>query len=87
MASIPVPITRRGGALSGLVDILTTVDHKKIGIVYIVSSFIFFLMSGLLALGIRTQLAVPNNAFMPQEAYNMVFTMHGTGMIFLFVIP
>ena len=87
MASIPVPITRRGGALSGLVDLLTTVDHKKIGIAYIVSSFVFFLLSGLLALGIRTQLAVPNNTFMPQEAYNMVFTMHGTGMIFLFVIP
>ncbi|MBX7214673.1 MAG: cbb3-type cytochrome c oxidase subunit I [Thermoflexales bacterium] len=87
MASIPVPVTRRGSALGGLIDILTTVDHKKIGLVYIVSSFIFFILSGLLALGIRTQLAVPNNTFLPPEAYNMVFTMHGTGMIFLFVIP
>src|SRR6185437_9910863 len=66
---------------------LTTVDHKKIGILYMISSLIFFLVGGLLALLIRTQLAVPNNTFLGPGSYNEVFTMHGTIMIFLVVMP
>ncbi|TAM79364.1 MAG: cytochrome ubiquinol oxidase subunit I, partial [Chloroflexota bacterium] len=70
-----------------LYDWLTTTDHKKIGIMYITSSFIFFLVGGVLALGIRTQLWVPHNTFLSPALYNEVFTMHGTTMIFFFVMP
>ncbi|MGH2466439.1 MAG: cytochrome c oxidase subunit I, partial [Candidatus Limnocylindrales bacterium] len=70
-----------------LYDWLTTTDHKKIGIMYITTSFIFFLVGGVLALGIRTQLWVPHNTFLSPALYNEVFTMHGTTMIFFFVMP
>jgi cytochrome c oxidase subunit 1 len=66
---------------------LTTVDHKRIGIMYIYAAFFFFLVGGLEALAVRTQLAVPNNTFMSPEEYDQVFTMHATTMIFLFVMP
>ncbi len=72
---------------SALVEWLTTVDHKKIGILYFWTSLAFFLIGGLLALLIRTQLIVPENTFLGPEAYNEVFTMHGTIMIFLVVMP
>jgi cytochrome c oxidase subunit I len=83
MASIPIPAHRK----SLLVDLLTTVDHKKIGVMYMVASFVFFIFSGVLALIIRTQLAAPGLKIIDQNLYNQVFTMHGTGMIFLFTIP
>ncbi len=66
---------------------LTTVDHKRIGILYMMTSLTFFLIGGLLALLIRTQLAVPNNTLLGPDTYNQVFTMHGTIMIFLVVMP
>jgi cytochrome c oxidase subunit I len=73
---------------SGLYEWVTTTDHKKIGILYIVNSFIFFFIGGLLAMGIRTELAQPGIQFVPnEEVYNQLFTMHGTIMIFLFIIP
>jgi cytochrome c oxidase subunit I len=72
---------------SGLYEWLTTTDHKKIGILYVVNSFIFFLLGGILALGIRTELALPGVQFVDGEVYNQLFTMHGTTMIFLFIIP
>ena len=72
---------------SGLYEWLTTTDHKKIGILYVVNSFIFFLLGGLLALGIRTELALPGVQFVDGEVYNQLFTMHGTTMIFLFIVP
>lgn len=84
MASISIPVEKRKSAL---VDWLTTVDHKKIGIVYMGLSFSFFVFSGLLALAIRAQLAAPGMKIISQEFYNQAFTMHGTGMIFLFTIP
>src|SRR5579863_4571296 len=64
-----------------------TTDHKKIGIMYIVTAFFFFLAGGTEALLIRTQLAEPNGKVLSPEIYNQVFTMHGTTMIFLFVMP
>jgi cytochrome c oxidase subunit 1 len=76
-----------GPQLSGILDYLSTVDHKKIGIMYLYATFIFFLIGGLLALLVRLQLASPANTFLTQTVYNQVFTMHGTTMIFLFVIP
>jgi cytochrome c oxidase subunit I len=66
---------------------LTTVDHKKIGIMYFVSSFIFLLMGGLQALAIRTQLATPEGTFVSADLYNQIFTMHGLTMIFFGVMP
>src|SRR3954469_22691464 len=73
---------------SGLYEWVTTTDHKKIGILYIVNSFIFFFLAGLLALGVRSELAVPGLQFVHDEnVYNQLFTMHGTAMIFLFIIP
>jgi cytochrome c oxidase subunit 1/cytochrome c oxidase subunit I+III len=66
---------------------LTTVDHKKIGILYIVTSGIFFLIGGLEALVMRIQLAKPENDWISPQAYNELFTMHGTTMVFLVVMP
>jgi cytochrome c oxidase subunit 1 len=73
---------------SALYEWLTTTDHKKIGILYIVNSFIFFFIAGVLALGVRAELAVPGLQLVTDEGvYNQLFTMHGTAMIFLFIIP
>ena len=66
---------------------ITTVDHKRIGILYGVSAFIFFLIGGIEALLIRLQLAVPNNTVLDAKTYNEMFTMHGTTMIFLAIMP
>lgn len=71
----------------GLLDWLTTTDHKKIGILYIVTTMAFFLVGGIEALLVRTQLAQPDMKFLTPEQYNQFFTMHGTTMIFLFIIP
>jgi cytochrome c oxidase subunit I len=68
----------------GIIDWLTTVDHKKIGILYIFTAFAIFLAGGVLALLIRTELAEPGLQTMDLNTYNQVFTMHGTLMIFLF---
>ena len=72
---------------SWVIDWLTTVDHKKIGILYIVNSFLFFFAAGILALVIRSELAVPGMQFLDHDTYNQAFTMHGTIMLFLFIIP
>jgi cytochrome c oxidase subunit I len=73
---------------SGLYEWVTTTDHKKIGILYLVNSFIFFLVGGILALLVRTELAQPGLQVLTDEhVYNQLFTMHGSVMIFLFVIP
>jgi len=77
----------RPTAKTGLVSWLTTVDHKKIGMLYGGFAILFFLIGGLEALMIRTQLMVPNNRFISAQLYNELFTMHGTTMIFLAVMP
>src|SRR5581483_2922493 len=66
---------------------LTTTDHKLIGVMYIVTGFFFFLVGGMEALLIRTQLAQPDGKVLSPEQYNQIFTMHGVTMIFLFVMP
>jgi cytochrome c oxidase subunit I len=71
----------------GIVGWLTTADHKKIGILYMVTAFGFFLLAGLLGELIRTQLAVPDNTFASREVFNEWFTMHGSIMLFLFAGP
>jgi cytochrome c oxidase subunit 1 len=65
----------------------TTTDHKKIGILYMVTTFVFFLLGGIEALLMRLQLGLANNNLVTPETYNQLFTMHGTTMIFLFVVP
>jgi cytochrome c oxidase subunit 1 len=72
---------------STLYEWVTTTDHKKIGIMYIINSFLFFFLGGLLALGVRVELAQPGLQFVTDQTYNEIFTMHATFMIFLFVIP
>src|SRR6476469_10716183 len=72
---------------SALYEWLTTTDHKKIGIMYLINSFLFFFIAGIFALGIRAELAQPGLQFVNDQTYNQAFTMHGTIMIFLFVIP
>src|SRR5262249_46975548 len=72
---------------SGLWSWITTVDHKRIGALYGVTAFVFFLLGGLEAMLIRIQLARPGNHFVSPDFYNQLFTMHGTTMIFLAVMP
>src|SRR5262252_6858156 len=81
-ATAPRAVRRRGiGAW------LTTTDHKKIGLMYIVSTFAFFLLAGVAALLVRLQLALPESPPFQDETYNQVFTTHATVMLFLFIIP
>ncbi|WP_019416074.1 cytochrome c oxidase subunit I [Paenisporosarcina sp. TG20] len=68
-------------------DYLTTVDHKKIAILYLIAGGIFFIIGGIEAMLIRIQLAVPDNDFVAAGLYNQILTMHGTTMIFLAAMP
>jgi len=71
----------------GLWSWVTTVDHKRIAVLYGLTALAFFLVGGIEALLIRVQLAQPNNTFLTAASYNALFTMHGTTMIFLVVMP
>jgi cytochrome c oxidase subunit 1 len=73
--------------LEVLHDWVTTVDHKKIGLMYIGYALIFMLIGGFQALLMRIQLAVPNNTFVSPQVYNRLFTMHGTTMVFFVGMP
>lgn len=77
----------RPTATTGWASWFTTVDHKRIGILYGVTAFVFLLIGGLEALFIRLQLAAPNLQVIGAETYNQLFTMHATTMIFLAVMP
>ena len=80
----PVRETVKGNAFA---RILRTTDHKTIGLMYLVTSFIFFLIGGALALLMRAELAQPNLQFLSNEQFNQLFTMHGTIMLLLFATP
>jgi cytochrome c oxidase subunit 1 len=71
----------------GLIGWITTVDHKRIAVRYIVTALVFLILGGLEAAAIRTQLARPENRFLGPDLYNQIFTMHGTTMMFLFAVP
>src|ERR687897_1588060 len=77
------PTWREGRVLAWV----TTVDHKRIGILYIVTAFGFFLAAGVMALLMRAQLAQADSSIVTQDSYNQLLTVHGTSMIFLFVVP
>jgi cytochrome c oxidase subunit 1 len=81
-----VPAARRG-ARGGIVSVVTTTDHKVIGILYIVTAIGFFVLSGILALLIRAELLAPGLQVVDRSTYNQLFTMHGTGMVFFFAAP
>jgi cytochrome c oxidase subunit I len=66
---------------------ITTTDHKRIGIMYMVTTFVFFCLGGVEALMIRLQLGAPENTLVTPQVYNQLFTMHGTTMVFLFIVP
>jgi cytochrome c oxidase subunit I len=72
---------------AGLVEWIVTVDHKRIGLLYVGASLLFFLAGGVLAMFIRAELAAPGLQVMGEVSYNQAFTMHGTLMIFLFSVP
>jgi cytochrome c oxidase subunit 1 len=82
---IPAPAAEeRQPSRGGLVDWVTTVDHKRIGILYIFTSVAIFLLAGIFALVVRMELARPSLGVLSEGGYNELFTMHGTMMIFLF---
>nr|WP_273944273.1 cytochrome c oxidase subunit I [Kutzneria chonburiensis] len=78
---------RRQPKGSALEETLFTTDHKRIGVMYLVTTFGFFLVGGALALLMRTELAQPGLQFLSQEQYNQLFTMHGTIMLLLYATP
>jgi len=91
--TLPVPgsldtMPSRGATLlEWLHSWVVTVDHKKLGILYVVYALFFLLVAGSEAIAIRIQLAIPNNHFISPEVYNEMFTMHGTTMVFLVGMP
>ena len=92
MTAITAPVPRarfaaRWDKNRGVLGWITTVDHKKIAIMYLYTTFFFFLVGGVMALLVRIQLAEPQNRFLTPAQYNQIFTMHGTTMIFLWIIP
>lgn len=80
-------VFRRPRATTGFWSWITTVDHKRIGVMYGYTAFVFFIIGGIEALLIRLQLAQPNGNFLTASEYNGLFTTHGVTMIFLFVMP
>ncbi len=72
---------------SGIWSWMTTVDHKRIGLLYLYAAFFFFILGGLEAVLIRMQLQGPNGQLLSADAYNQLFTMHGTTMVFLVIMP
>src|SRR5919108_6653210 len=72
---------------TGFIGMLRTVDNIPIAQRYLATGFMFFLLGGLLAALMRIQLGTPDNTFLDADTYNQIFTMHGTTMMFLFVIP
>src|SRR3954454_15942628 len=76
---------RRKG--SRFLDLIGTTDHKTIGLMYLVTSFLYFFAAGFMALLIRAELGRPGLQFLSPEQYNQLFTMHGTIMLLLFATP
>ncbi|MCO1574163.1 cytochrome c oxidase subunit I [Crossiella sp. SN42] len=86
-APVPVRPVHRRPPGSALLSLLRTTDHKQIGILYLVASFGFFLIGGVMALLMRAELGLPGMQFLSSEQYNQLFTMHGTVMMLLYATP
>ncbi len=86
MSAIDQPWAEAGEP-RGLLAWLTTTDHKKVGVMYMTSAFVFFLVAGLFALIMRGELSVPGLQLVDYDTYNQLFTMHGTAMLFFFATP
>ncbi|WP_028662949.1 aa3-type cytochrome oxidase subunit I [Saccharomonospora halophila] len=86
IATRPYP-ARESVKGSFLLRLFRTTDHKQIGIMYLVTSFAFFMVGGAMAMLIRTELAQPGQQFLSQEQYNQLFTMHGTVMLLFYATP
>ncbi|MYQ49201.1 cytochrome ubiquinol oxidase subunit I, partial [Streptomyces sp. SID4985] len=80
-------LVRRSEPGSVVVKWLTTTDHKTIGTLYLLTSFAFFLIGGVLALLMRAELARPGLQIISNEQFNQAFTMHGTVMLLMFATP
>jgi cytochrome c oxidase subunit I len=88
LAPVPQIVTSRvRSAELGWTSWFTTTDHKRIGILYMVTTFVFFCLGGVEALMMRLQLGAPENTLVSPVAYNQLLTMHGTTMVFLFIVP
>jgi cytochrome c oxidase subunit 1 len=91
MASVAYPVDeQRVKALtipSALHEWVITVDHKRLGIMYMIMTLVFFMIAGLLAVAMRAQLLIPNNTLVPPEVFNRLFTVHGTTMVFFVGMP
>jgi cytochrome c oxidase subunit I+III len=96
MKALPNPAPRPEGELATLkrlwqpprgLRFITVINNNYIGVFYVGTAFLFFVFAGLLALVMRTQLALPQNSLVGPELYNQLFTMHGTVMMFLFAVP
>ena len=84
----PAKVGEEKGSFTRVIqELVFTVDHKKLGLMYIGSALLFFVIAGLLAALMRIQLAYPNNHFLPPDVFNQSFTMHGTTMVFLVGMP
>jgi len=85
--NVTAPALPTAPRLSGWLGAATSTDHKRIGLNMILASLAFFLVGGVMALMMRTQLATPDTRFVSDETYDALFTMHGSTMIYLFVTP
>src|SRR4029078_11656094 len=91
MASQEIALRTGSAKSTSLVDrlhgLVVTVDHKKLGLMYIGTALVFLLIAGLMAMAMRLQLAIPVNTFLEPDVFNRFFTMHGTSMVFLVGMP
>jgi cytochrome c oxidase subunit I len=85
--ALPQTSGTTGSIIDRLHDLAVTVDHKKLGLMYICSGLIYLVISGSMAGVIRAQLSVPNNNLISPQVFNRLFTMHGTAMVFLVGMP
>src|SRR5499426_3175552 len=81
------PPSESSGVLATLHEWVVTVDHKRLGIMYVVTGFVFLVIAGIEASLMRLQLAWPGLTVVPADTFNRLFTLHGTTMVFLFGIP
>ena len=80
-------VIARPASYSGIWSWITTVDHKRIGVLYGTTAFLFMLLAGIEAGVIRVQLASPDNDLINPGRYNQMFTMHATVMVFMVIMP